>query len=70
MYEIEKMWKIENSKIQSHYPQINTRYDLENPIRDKYLLEGEASLLSFIWYINDASIKKYALSMEFPFVRK
>jgi hypothetical protein len=42
MHEIDKMWKIENSKIQSHHPQINTRYDLGNPIREKTQLEGEA----------------------------
>jgi hypothetical protein len=38
MHEIAKMKKIENNKIQSHHPQINTRYDLgnnmgENPTR-------------------------------------
>jgi hypothetical protein len=66
MHEIDKMKKIENSKIQSHHPQINTRYDLGNPIQEKTQLEGEASLLSFLWYRNDASTKKEALSVEFP----
>jgi hypothetical protein len=66
MHEIDKMQKIENSKIQSHHPQINTRYDLGNPIREKTQLEGEVALLSFLWYRNDASTKKEALSVEFP----
>jgi hypothetical protein len=66
MHEIDKMQKIENSKIQSHHPQINTRYDMGNPIREKTQLEGEVALLSFLWYRNDASTKKEALSVEFP----
>jgi hypothetical protein len=66
MHEIDKMQKIENNKIQSHHPQINTRYDLGNPIQEKTQLEGEAALLSFLWYRNDASTKKEALSVEFP----
>jgi hypothetical protein len=48
MHEIDKMWKIENNKIQSHHPQINTRYDLENPIWEKTQLEGEVDVLSFL----------------------
>jgi hypothetical protein len=35
MHEIDKMWKIENNKIQSHHLIINTIYDLGNPIREK-----------------------------------
>jgi hypothetical protein len=66
MHEIDKMRKIENSKIQSHHPQINTRYDLGNPIREKSQLESEVALLSFLWYKNDASTKKVALPMELP----
>jgi hypothetical protein len=58
MHEIEKMQKIKNSKIQPHHPQINTRYDLGNSIREKTQLEGEVSLLSFLWYRNDVSRKK------------
>jgi hypothetical protein len=64
MHEIDKMWKIENSKIQSHHPKINTRYDLRNPIWEKTHLEGEASLLSFLWYKNGASTKEEAISVE------
>jgi hypothetical protein len=41
-------------------------YDLGNPICEKTHLEGEVSLLSFLWYRNVASTKKEALSMEFP----
>jgi hypothetical protein len=66
MHEIDKIRKIENNKIQSNHPQINTRYDLGNPILEKTQLEGEASLLSFLWYRNDASTRKDALSQEFP----
>ena len=46
------MQKIENNKTPSHHPQINTRYDLGNPIREKTQLEGEVALLSFLWYGN------------------
>jgi hypothetical protein len=66
MHEIDKMEKIENNKMQSHHAQINTRYDLGNPIREKTQLEGEVALLSFLWYRNDASTKKKALSLELP----
>jgi hypothetical protein len=66
MYEIDKMWKIENNKIQSHHPQINKICDLGNPIREKTHLEGKVALLSFLWYRNDASTKKETLSVEFP----
>jgi hypothetical protein len=66
MREINKKRKIENGKKNSHHPQINIIYDLGNPIREKTQLEGEVSLLSFLWYINDADTKKEALSMEFP----
>ena len=66
MHEIDKMQKIENSKIQSYHPQRNTIYDLGNPICEKTHLEGEATLLSFIWYRNDASTNKEALSVELP----
>jgi len=66
MHEIDKMREIDNSKIHSHHPQINTRYDMGNPIREKTQLEGEVALLSFLWYINDVSTKKEVLSMEFP----
>ena len=66
MHEIDKMRKIENSKIKSHHPQINTRYDLGNPIREKTQLEGEVALLFFLWYRNDASTKKEALVVELP----
>jgi hypothetical protein len=66
MHETDKMWKIENSKIQSHHPQISTRYDLGNPIQEKALLEGEVALLSFLWYRNHASTKKEALFVELP----
>jgi hypothetical protein len=66
MYEIAKMWKIVKSKIQSQHPKINIRYDLGNPIREKTQLEGESSLLSFLWYRNDASTKEEALPMELP----
>jgi hypothetical protein len=52
------MRKIEKHKIKSHYTQINTIYDLENPIQEKTQLEGEVALLSFLWYRNDASTKK------------
>jgi len=64
MHEIDKMWKIENRKIQSHHPQIKTRYDLGNLIPEKTQIEGETPLLSFLWYGNDASTKKDTLSME------
>ena len=37
-----------------------------NPIREKTQLEGEAALLSFLWYRNDASTKKEASSVELP----
>jgi hypothetical protein len=65
MHEIDKIWKIENSKIKSHHQKINTIYDLVNPIMEKTHLEGEVALLSFLWYRNDASIKKEALSRSF-----
>ena len=65
MHEIDKMRKIENDKIQSHHPQINTRYDLGNPIWEKTQPEVEDFILSFLWYINDASTKKEALFVEF-----
>jgi hypothetical protein len=65
MHEIDKMWKIENSEIQSHHPQISTRYDLRNPIWDKTQLENEVALLSFLYYRNDASTKKDTLSEVF-----
>jgi hypothetical protein len=32
-------------------------------------LEDEATLLSFLWYRNDASTKKEALSVELPLTR-
>jgi hypothetical protein len=48
MHEIDKMQKIENSKTQSHHPQINTKYDLEIPIAEKNQLDGEVVMLSFI----------------------
>jgi hypothetical protein len=66
MHVLYKMSKIENNKTQSHHPQKNTIYDLENPIWEKTQLEGEVSLLSFIWYRNNASIKKEELFMDFP----
>jgi hypothetical protein len=48
MHEINKMQKIEKNKIQSNHPQINTRYDLGNPIWEKTQLEGEVALLFFL----------------------
>jgi hypothetical protein len=69
MHEIDKMRKIENRKIQSHHPQINTIYDLRNPIWEKTYLEGEAALLSFLWYRNVAIIKNEALFVELPLTR-
>jgi hypothetical protein len=39
---------------------------MKSPIREKTHLEGEANLLSFLQYRNDASTKKEALSREFP----
>jgi hypothetical protein len=68
MHEIDKMWKIDNSKTQSHHTQIYTIYDLGNPIRENNQLEGEVALLSFLWYINDASTNKEALFVEFPLI--
>jgi hypothetical protein len=65
MHEIDKMNKIENSETQSHHPQINTIYDLENPIWEKTHPEGEVALLSFLLYRNDASTLKETLFMEF-----
>jgi len=67
MHEINKIQKIENNEIKSHHLQINIKYDLGKPIREKNQLEGEAAFLSFLWYINDESAKKEALSMEFPY---
>jgi hypothetical protein len=61
MHEIDNMWKVENNKIQSHHPQINTRYYLRNQIQEKKQLEGEVALLSFLWYRNDASTKRHSL---------
>jgi hypothetical protein len=66
MHEIDKMWKMENSKMHSHHPQIITRYDLGKPIWEKTQLEGEATRLSFLWYRNDASTKKESLFKDFP----
>jgi hypothetical protein len=53
-----KIDKIKNNKMQSHHPQINTKYDLGNPIWEKIQLEGEVALLYFLWYKNDSSTKK------------
>ena len=48
MYEKVQMPKIENKNEYTHHPQINTRYNLGNPIQDKTQLEGEVALLSFL----------------------
>jgi hypothetical protein len=48
MHEIEKIWKIENNKTQSHYLEINTGYDLGNPIQEKNHLEGKVDFLSLL----------------------
>jgi hypothetical protein len=67
MHEIDKMWKIENNKIQSHtIHKINTNIFSGKPLREKTQLEGEVALLSFLWYGNNASTKEKALSMELP----
>jgi hypothetical protein len=66
MHKIDKIPKIKNNKIQSYHPQINTRYDLRNPIQEKTQLEGEVALRSFICYRNYVSAKKETLSVEFP----
>jgi hypothetical protein len=60
------MRKIENCKIQSHHPQGNTKISSWKPLWEKNQLEGEAALLSFLWYGNNASTKENALSMELP----
>jgi hypothetical protein len=67
MHEMDKMWKIDNSKMQSHHPEIKTIYDSKNPIQEKTQLEDEVALLSFLWYRNDESTKKEAFFVDFPF---
>jgi hypothetical protein len=48
MYELDEMQKIDNINKYTHHPQINTIYDLGNPIREKTQLEGEVALPFFL----------------------
>jgi hypothetical protein len=48
----------------THYPKNNTKIFSRKPLGEKTQLEGEATLLSFLWYGNNASTKENALSME------
>jgi hypothetical protein len=62
MHGIDQMKKIENSKIQSHHPQINTRYDLGNQIQEKTQLEGEVSFSLFSGIkIMQVQIKRHSI---------
>jgi hypothetical protein len=66
MHEIDKIRKIEKSKIQSHTIHKITSTCSGKPLREKTQLEGEAALLSFLWHGNNASTKEKALSIELP----
>ena len=50
----------------THHPQDNTNIFSGKTLREKTQLEGEATMLSFLWYGNNACTKKKALSMELP----
>jgi hypothetical protein len=54
----------EQQNIITHHPQKNTKIFSRKPLREKFQLEGEAALLSSLWYGNNASTKEKALSME------
>jgi hypothetical protein len=47
-----------------HHPQNNTNIFSRKPLWEKNQLKGEVSLLSFLWYGNNASTKEKTLSME------
>jgi hypothetical protein len=66
MHEINQMWKIEKSRIQSHTIHNNTNIFSRKLLHEKTQLKGEVSLLSFLWYKNNANTKEKALSMELP----
>jgi hypothetical protein len=58
---------VENREKQStitHNPQDNTNIFYGKPLREKNQLEGEPTLLSFLWYKNNASIKEKVISIE------
>jgi hypothetical protein len=58
---------VENRKqlntITSH-PKNNTKFFFGKPFWEKTQLEGEASLLSFLWYGNNSNTKEKKLSIE------
>jgi hypothetical protein len=49
-----------------HEKNLTQKFGCQHPMQEETQLEGEATLLSFLWYKNDASTKKEALSVEFP----
>jgi hypothetical protein len=48
----------------THQPKTNTKICYGKPLQEKIQLEGEAALLSFLWYGNNACTKEKPLSME------
>jgi hypothetical protein len=48
----------------THHPQNNTNIFSRKPLQEKTHLEGEVSLLSFLWYGNNPSTKEKELSLE------